>query len=301
MPDATKYQTMDRFIGIDNVNDPTRLYPVVADRTYVYPLQSALNMEIDNTYGISSRAGYDDVLTGTDIHSLWSDNTTCLYVDGGTLYQMKTGYNTVALRTGLTLGARMTYAPVNDRIYYTNRHQIGYVKAEASILLTDPALEFKMPLPPGQFIEYYRGCLYVAADTILYISDPLCDYFDIRTGYKLFTSPITLLRAVDEGLYVGDDKIYWVQGKGADEFDRDLAYSYRAIPYTDVRVNGQNVGDGIKGNVAIWTCENGICIGDNAGAVVNITEARYTFTACGRGAGFVRENNNVRHYINTLY
>jgi hypothetical protein len=195
----------------------------------------------------------------------------------------------------------MSYAPFNDRIYYTNEYEIGYVKNNTSTLLTDPVLEFKMPLPAGQLIEYYRGCLYVAKDDVLYISDPLCDYFDIRKGYKRFASKITLLRAVDEGMYVGDDKIWWVNGKSGDDFERTETYSVRAIPLTDVRTNGQNVGDGLKGNVAIWTGENGICLGGNDGNVINLTESRYTFTAHGKGSGFIRENASIRHYINSLY
>lgn len=302
MADALQSQTMARFMGLNNVDDPTRFVPIIVNHEYVYPLRQANNVEIDNTWRISSRSGYGTAGTGgADIHSLWSDNVTCLYVDGAILYQRNTDYTGIPLRYGFTCGVRMSYAPFNDRIYYTNGYEIGYVKTNASMLLVDPALEFKMPLPAGQLIEYYKGCLYVAKEGVLYISDPLCDYFDIRKGYKQFAGKITLLRAVDEGLYVGDDKIWWVNGKSGEDFERTEAYSIRAIPFTDVRTNGQNIGDGIKGNVAIWTGENGICVGGNDGNVVNLTEARYTFTAGGRGAGFIKENANVRFYVNSLY
>jgi hypothetical protein len=300
MVDILKLQTIDRFYGINNVDPDTRLVPVVINREYVYPLQQASNVDIDNTFGVASRSGYDDVLSGASIHSLWADGPICLFVDGA-LNQLNDDYSIVTLRSGLTPGARMSYAQFNDKTYYTNRNEIGYVKDGASNLLVDPVLEFKLPLPPGQLVEYYRGCLYVARDNILYISDPLCDYFDTRTGYKQFAGKITLLRAVDTGLYVGDEKIWWVKGDSAEEFERLEAYSYRAIPYTDVRTNGQNIGDGMKGNIAIWTGENGICMGDNSGQVSNLTEGRYNFPAYGIGAGFIREKQNVRHYINSLY
>jgi hypothetical protein len=196
----------------------------------------------------------------------------------------------------------MSYAPFNDRVYYTNGVNIGYVKSSASCLLSDPNLEFKLPLPPGQLIEYYRGRLYIARRNILYISDPLCDYFDIRSGYKQFSGDITLLRAVDEGIYVGDDKVWWVRGDSPEEFERLEVYSSKAIPFTDIRTNGQNIGEGTtKGNIAIWTGENGICAGSSDGSVANLTELRYQFIPRGRGAGFIREKANVRHYINSLF
>lgn len=302
MADITQSQTMARFSGVDNVSESTRLTPVPIAHEYVYPLLQANNVEIDDTGGISSRSGYGTAGTGgVDIHSMWSDNTTCLYVDGTTLYQMNADYTTLTLRAELTRGVRMSYAPFNDRIYYTNDHEIGYIKNQANSLLSDPGREFKMPLPAGQFIEYYRGCLYVACGDTLYISDPLCDYFDIRTGYKLFASRITLLRAVDDGLYVADDKTYFIRGKANEDFERDEVYPARAIPFTDIRIVGKYIDDGLLGNVAMWTAENGICLGDNSGQVKNLTEARYTFTSHGQGTGFLREKNGVRHYVNSLY
>ena len=300
--DATIHQSVDRFSGITNVDEPTRLFPVVVDRMhYVYPLQQANNVEIDNTYGISSRSGYTSVKTGTDIHSLWSDDKVCLYADGATLYELGTGYGLVAIRADLFTGARISYAPFNDRIYYTNEHQIGYVKGSADHYIPDPALEFKLPLPAGQFIEVFMGCLYVARDNVLYIGDPLCDYYDTRYGFRIFNKRMTMLRAVDDGLYVSDDRIWFVKGKGSDEFERDEVYPVRAIPHTDVKVAGKYIDDGMAGNVALWTGENGVCLGNNSGVVINLTEARYTFTPRGKGAGFVRENANVRHYVNSIY
>lgn len=298
--DITVHQSVDKFTGIDNVSNATRLSPIVVDQKYVYPLQQANNVEIDNTYEIASRSGYTSVKTGTDIHSMWSDGSTWLYADGSTLYEIDINYVVRSLRSDLKSGV-LSYAPFNDRIYYTNEYQIGYIKDNADNGLPAPGREFKEPLPAGQLIEYFMGCLYVAKDNILYISDPLCDYYDVRTGYRIFKGRITMVRAVDEGLYVSDDKVWFIKGKGNEDFIRDEAYPVRAIPHTDVRIAGKYIDDSMTGNIAMWTGENGICLGDNTGNVINLTDARYTFTVRGRGTGFVREKSNIRHYINTLY
>jgi hypothetical protein len=298
--DATTHQSVNKFSGINNVDLATRLYPVPINHEYVYPLQQALNVEIDNTFGVSSRVGFTSARAGADIHSLWSDGVTCLYVDGAILYQMDSIYGRVEIRSGLTLSARMSYVNFNDRIYYSNGSQIGYLDGTDNALML-PEREFKESLPAGQFIDVFKGCLYAAKDDTLYISDPLCDYYDIRSGYRRFKEKITMLRAVDEGIYISDDRIWFIKGKGNDEFERDEVYPSRAISYTDVRVSGKYIDDGVEGDVALWTGENGICLGDNGGKVVNLTDARYTFTSTGQGAGFIREKSSVRHYINTLY
>ena len=300
MADIIKYQTMEKFLGINNVDNSTRLVPLIINHEYVYSLQQANNMDIDNTYGLSSRSGYSGILSGLDIHSL-SDDAPGFFVDDDTLKKLNIDYSVISLRSGLTSGARMSYTPFNNRIYYTNGYEIGYIQSIVDYPLVDPALEFKLPLPAGQFIEYFMSCLYVAVGKKLYISDPLCDYYDVRTGYRIFNEQITMLRAVDDGLYVSDDRIWFVKGKGNEDFERIEVYSHRAISYTDVRINSQDMNNEMKGNMVIWTGENGICIGNNDGVVVNLTESRYTFTPTNQGAGFIRSENNVRHYINSLY
>ena len=300
--DATITQTIRKFSGINNVDPATRLAPVIVDHEYVYPVQQANNVDIDNTFQVASRPGYTEVKPGTDIHSMWSDGNIWLYVDGAVLYQMDEIYGTKIIRSDLTIGARISYAPWNDRVYYMNGYQKGYVKGGADYAFTNPSREFKEPLPAGQFIEYFMGCLYVAKDNILYQSDPLCDYYDIRTGYRIFKDRITLLRGINEdGIYVVDSETWFLKGKANEDFERENINPYPAIPFTDIVVNGKFVDDGIEGDIVIWTAENGICMGDGKGKVTNITEARYTFTARGRGTGFIRENGNIRHYINSLY
>lgn len=302
--DASKHKSVEKFSGINTVDPQYRLWPIGGDanhRSDVFPLSEACNVEIDNTYAIKSRAGSASVLSGSDIHSLWSDGTVCLYVDGTTLYRLDVNYNSTAIKLGLALGTRMSYANFNDRIYYTNGVQIGYVKSDVDHALPLPDREFKQSLPAGNFIEVFMGCLFVAVGNILYISDPLCDYWDIRTGYRIFADDITMIRAVDDGLYVSDKKVWFIKGKGNDDFVRVEVESDPAIPFTDVRTSAESMGYGVSGDVVVWTSAAGICVGDSSGAVKNVTKEVYVMTKLGRGAAFVRDILNVSHYINSLY
>lgn len=299
--DASDQKSVERFSGINNVDEAYRLFSQIIDRRWnVFPLREANNVLIDNTFALKSRGGYTSVLTGSSIHSLWSDGVRCFFVDGATLYEMDLAYNKTAITT-VTSGYRVSYAPVNDRYYLTNEREIGYIKGTTFNACMNPSREFKLPLPAGSHIEYFMGCLFVSVRNVLYISDPLCDYYDTRTGYRIFTDDITMIRAVDNGLYISDKKVWFIKGKGNDEFVREEVEAEPAIPFTDLRTSADSMGYGVSGDVAVWTSKTGIVIGDSGGTVKNLTSDRYHMAEHGRGAAFVRDSNNVKHYINTLY
>jgi hypothetical protein len=177
----------------------------------------------------------------------------------------------------------------------------GSIEVEAAPVATitdithtipDPDLPYMVPLFAGQLIEVYKSCLYLARDNILYISQPLRDHIDSRSGYRVFNSRITLLRAVDGGIYVSDDKVYFLSGDTPGELIRREVHPFRAIPFTDVLTDEREI---------IWTSEDGICKGDHGGKVISLTSDRYKLTGQGRGAGFIRDIGNVKHYVNSLY
>jgi hypothetical protein len=210
--------------------------------------------------------------------------------------------STIAVRGSLTLGARMSYVLVNDHVYYTNGYQCGYVHNNADNAFMDPARNFKQPLPAGSHIEHFMASLFMSVRNVLYIADPLTTYWDTRYGYKLFQDDITMVRACDNGLYVSDKrKVWFLRGKGNDDFEMVEVESEPAIPFTDVRTSADSIGYGVEGDVVIWTSSTGICIGDSGGSVKNLTDDKYLLTEHGRGAAFIRDVDNIKHYINSLY
>lgn len=296
---ASDQRSVSKFSGVNNVDEMYRLLPAIVGHAYVYPLREANNVLIDNTFAVKSRPGFTLVLSGADINSLWSDGKRCFFVDGANLYEFD-GTNGIFI-TGITVGGWLSYAPVNDRYYWTNERQIGYIRGAANNALMIPGREFKQPLPAGSHVEYFMGCLFVSVRNVLYISDPLREYYDTRNGYRQFADDITMIRAVDNGLYVSDKKVWFIAGKGNDEFKRVEVESEPAIPFTDLRTSAESMGYGVSGDVAVWTSETGICVGDSSGTVKNLTEDRYHMNSYGGGAAFVRNKNNVKHYINTLF
>ena len=291
----------DKFAGINNVDDPYRLphkrdpvtYAVISD------VADIVNMDIDNAYALVTRSGYDLKVSGTFMHSLWSDGVKCFFVDESKLYQLQPDYSITEILAGLTYGNRMSYASFNDKIYMTNGVYIGYFLDEAMHSILDPGINYKVPLPAGQHIAVYMSRLLVARENVLYIGDVLCDHYDIRAGYRTFESRITMVRPVNNGgIYVSAGKTWFMSMD--DNFTRKQVFDHEAVPYTDVLVGGDDVGDGVKGSVAVWTSRQGICVGEGTGTVKNITEDKHTISDCGIGGAVIRNNNGVKHYITTL-
>jgi hypothetical protein len=298
------------FTGINNVDDPLRLPPIpvkigAGGYKAAYPLVSCVNMDIDNTYGLSSRDGSTIKVSGTDVHSGWAKDRLAFFVDGTNLYLLNEDYSVTQLLSGLTNGSRMSYAAVNDRVYMTNGLYIGYYNNLAMYGLANPNKNYKVPLPAGKFIAYYRGVLFVAKGKVLYISDALCDHYDIRTGFRVFANDITMLRPVDDGIYVADGRTWFLVEKRAftdepAELKKDSVLDVDAIPYTDVNINGKDIAEGVDGNLAMWTSAAGICLGDNKGVVKVLNQDKYYLTPRAIGAAAIRSINGITHYLTIL-
>jgi hypothetical protein len=294
------------FTGINTVDPANRLEPVLVKvgvgNKAAYPLTKAVNVDIDNTYGLSSRTGSVKKLSGTDIHSFWSSGPMAFFMDGSALYLLNHDYSSTLLLSGLQK-RRMSYCQVNDRIYMTNGSYIGYYSATLSSLKI-PSEAYKIVLPAGQRIAYHRGKLFVAKGKVLYIADALCDHYDLRTGFRVFENDITMLRPIDEGVYVSDGKTWYLIEKRAfaddpSEYKKEFVSSLDSIPFSDTVIDGAFIGEGIEGNVAIWLTSEGVCVGDNKGSVKLVTP-NYLMSPAVSGAAAIRNIDGQVHYLATL-
>lgn len=130
MADDTFYVDLSLLSGINTVDALVDLQPERAgDGKFVTPLAAAENVIINNNMKPETRLGYNRIMAGESTHSLWSNGTICLFVEADKLYMLNDDYSLTTIRAGLTIGARMSYKQWGDRIYYTNKHQIGWVAA----------------------------------------------------------------------------------------------------------------------------------------------------------------------------
>lgn len=293
--------SLEYVYGMNNVAVDIRLPIKISDlKQPIYDVRNLENVDINDQYLLTSRKGKVLRVAGIDIHSFWSNGEIGFYVDKSSLYCITSAgatYYPVLLYTGLSTGMRMSYVAVNDRIYMTNGVYIGYYKDKELFSLSAPNVSYKLPLPAGQVIESYEARLFVAKDKTVYISDPLCDHFDIRTGFKTTEQNATMLKAVDDGIFVADTAVaFW--GGNVDSFKRVEVSSSPALPNTAVGIKLSNNSDSNIESLAVWTALDGIYIGENGGKITNVLEGRYSFPAgfSAQAAG-IRLIDGILHYL----
>lgn len=298
--DETPLFRFTKIKGINNIDDNAYRFALSVDgeNKPVFFMKTIENLDIDNSFMLSKRPGYTKRVSGSTIHSLWSNGLKGFYVNGSTLYELFPDWTSTALRSNIN--GRLVYAEFNDRIYLTNNLDlIGYYLSGTVNLLSKPTIEFKSPLPPGSIIAVHYNSILVAKGTTLFISDSLCDYFDVRYGYRSFNSDISMVLPVKGGFYISDqDNVWFIQGTVHEEFKRFKVSDSRAIPGTGVLTDSSKLSDsGGHGIVAMWSAPDGIFVGDENGNVKNLTNASYNIGDFGFGSAAIRTISGVSHYL----
>jgi hypothetical protein len=158
--------------------------------------------------------------------------------------------------------------------------------------------QFLQPAPAGQLIAFYRGHMFVAVGDTLYISQPYAyELFDLRR-YLQLDGRITLLAPFsgrdrsdgpsrDSGFFVGTDRTCGaIAGTDTSSFQYIPKTSYGAIFGALDYVDGTLFHQGETGarQLPIWLTTQGICVGMPDLLINNLTRAKFTFPAAGRGA-----------------
>ncbi|MCP4257969.1 MAG: hypothetical protein GY774_10640 [Planctomycetes bacterium] len=286
--------------GINNVSDASRL--AVSDLVY------ASNIDISDKGKPSRRDGYTKKFTPAgSVHSMWGDDKVCLFVEAGVLKMLNADYSATILRTGVS-DYRMRYDEVNDKYFYTNPSVIGYIYNGVDNQFATPTGDYKHAPLPGQHIAYYNGRLYVARNETIWYSD-VNEFGEVdrRMNFLSFENEVTMMKAVDDGLWVcvGDinrQATYFIQGATREDQTLRRFAGYGCIEGSDVKIkDGQKVGEGLSGTVIMWTSDGGICIGANGGRFINVTDGRYNTPDKRYGAGLFRDEGGLAQYISVLW
>jgi hypothetical protein len=104
-----------------------------------------------------------------------------------------------------------------------------------------------------------------------------------------------MMLPLENGMYIGADKIYWLPGRAPEEFSSNMVYDGQAIENTGVVVDGALLGG--AGKTAVFTTTDGICIGTDGGQVTNETLSKVTFDNGHRGAALLRKSDKMNQYI----
>lgn len=139
---------------------------VGAEAFAVGDLSVARNVDILDAQDIQRRRGYSAVLTASVDRSLFAHGATCLGVGSNALKRVNADWSVTTLRSGLTAGRPLSYAPLADRIYWSNGAELGCVQGgtDRSWGLTPPGAFVVSAgagaLPAGKYqvsLTYWRG------------------------------------------------------------------------------------------------------------------------------------------------
>lgn len=290
------------FSGINNVSDASELTPD--------ELAAASNIDLDDKGMATRRDGFIERLSGSGIHSLWSNEQICLFVESGTLKRLATDWTSSTIRTSVS-DYLMSLVDVNNIIYYSNTNVNGYITADGTDnAWADPGLDFKSKPEPAQLIEYFNGSLYFAKGAVLWHSDSMAfGRIDKRRNFLYFPDKIIMLKAVDDGLWIstGDSTssdVFFVSGLHPKEFRRIPGAEYGALEGAAVSIDDAKAVFpelGLQGKAVIFPTKNGISVGGNNGVFINLTLNKYNVADNRFGAGLLRLQGNQYHYISTMW
>jgi hypothetical protein len=286
--------------GLNTKVDPARL--PYNPETGVQDLAVAYNVSIDDTGRVSRRKGFTQQVAG-NFHSLFCDGGECLYVLGVTMGRLLPDYTGIAVAT-VTASAKMAYAQVNDRIYYCNGNETGFVEEGVNNAWVKgdyygPETDRNFVDPPiGTDLGYYNGRIYVAQGSTCWYSEPFgFNLFDLTRNYWAVDSEIRMIRPVQGGVFVGSEtKVYFFGGANPTEAQRITVCDYPVIKWSDCNFHGSFVltqsGEAFidynSGSLsALWMSANGICYGGYNGDFRNLTEDKVVLPASNSGAGLV--------------
>jgi len=143
---------------------------------------------------------------------------------------------------------------------------------------------FYDPFPPAKFLTLYRGRMYGAVGAQIVFSPPKQYGFTKRArgGFmRLHTTDVQGIVAVEDGLYVAADKIYFLSGQDPDNFQVVNADATSVVSgQTMISVPGRAFAESVPeattyDKVAYWLSKRGPCLGLPGGRVRQIGEGRF--------------------------
>lgn len=294
--------------GLNTRIDPARLR--YDPESGVQELAVAYNIDIDDTGRISRRKGYTQ-RSAMAAHSLFAYKDLCFFVSGSALYMLHSDYSNTALMT-VTPDARMSYAPVNEQVFFANGFEKGIFEdgsisaweLPSTFVGPDTTRTFVGP-PTGSIIQYYRGRMYVVQANFVFYSEPY-DFarFDLARNFFAVEHDIILFRALTDGFWIGTKTgMEFVAGAEPKEFQRISISNVVPIQYSDVPFHGRFTitQDGLPmidvsaaDPSLLWLSTEGICYGGSTGNFYNLTRTKLAKLPAGRtGAGTVVDGRYI--------
>jgi len=209
-------------------------------------LRDAINVDIQITGEPRLRPGMAQAIASADAHSLFATKDNMYWATSTQLYKANASLQTTLIDTNKAYAKPISYAYVNDIVYFANENTTGKIVSSSVLPWGDPAgiYGYKyldangdesfgvnlFPPPPGQLIAHSNGQIWIASGSTLYHTEPsYYDYVDYTSAFFVFPERITLLHATRYGVYIGSDKIFFLPNAGTADVTKNPLLPARAV------------------------------------------------------------------------
>jgi hypothetical protein len=295
--------------GLNNIIDPLR-HPYNPE-TGVGFLAEAVNIDIDDTGGISRRAG-QVLLQSGNFHSLFCDKGDCFVVqdraDDAAIYKVGTDYSLSGVRSGLTKGARVSFCQVGAKTFYVNGHQNGVI--ENGISSAHPISTYTGPdvishfsqAPVGEHLTYALNRLWVAMGNVIYCSEPFkLGLFRLSSRFFQFGTRIRMICAVANGVWISDSEstgfIAFSEKWEGLKYNKNLDIPSHEWSDNCKLVDLSRTSLQINGLSAVWSNDAGLHIGTEDGKLINLTDKNLIYPSGSSGSVLVE----TTFIVNNIY
>ena len=275
-------------------------------------LVTAENVVIDISGGIKRRQGATLLHSG-NCHSLFSAGDFGYCVINGVLTLIEEDYSLWNIGTvgDVRLNYVYTFDGLYDVVYFVGETINGKIVNRNSLLpwttsdyvgiaSTEAQSKEYLSSPPlGELIEVYNGRMFIVDDNVLYYSS-VFDFSRFEmTAQIVFEDSITMLVSLSTGLYVGTtNNVYFLHGEDPLSMVLIPVYHAGAISGTAVRVSAYEIIDNAISDVIVFSVSGeSICIGNEQGRVLSLTNTFVEFPGSSSGACFVTHD---KQYIVSL-
>jgi len=288
------------FAGMNNFEDAKRLKgPTVSSKSMTAECASIINADIDDTMAAILRQGVTLQHATTTAHSL-DPSGSGYYVDG-TFNIINPDYSITPLYYLQNSVNKMSYTKVNYLTVCSNGVDLFMAQGPAIMQFTTPTALNKGPIKPATIVRHYQRRLWYAIGPMLFYSDPdNIEQRDTREKPFVFKAPIDMILPLDNGIYVGADKIYWLAGREPRQMSiPGVAYDMPAVAGTDRIFDGSLIKTGGKWGAFVAT--DGVCLCSDGGQITNVTMRKLLFSNGKYGSALIKKdagvNGNINQYI----
>lgn len=312
-PEAPSSILLGSFTGIKNT--------VSEERLGKDDLAAAVNVDIDDAGQLRRRRGMVQRDTRR-CHSAKTLGNITLIVLEGVLGQLFPDYSFTAIAT--VGDDPLCYARVGDTIYYSGESTSGKIvqgirsdwgEAGAGtwvspVIRPTPTLGQirgkQLTAPPNATcMEVYKGRIYLGAGPVIWATETYkYDRVDRTRNFLPFEAEVTMIAAVDDGLYVGTvDELMFMAGTLDAGFKLThitqggvIPGSCVVVPYSKSLPQARS-GPVPEGSGPLFMSASGIIVGTNSGNAFNLTQDRTVFPGAVNAAALYREDQGANSYI----